>query len=173
MGSWGRANRAASLHTLRKFFMDKCIPSSDRPVSQTEAPSAQRGASNGGRPAHRLKRLVYWTLAGFFFALAMIGVVLPGIPTTPFLLLMCYFLIRVSPTLHAKAMAWPVVGGPLRDWRDQGGVRLSVKFTAYTMVTLLVGVTLLLGTLGTNIKLAILLAAMYGVSVVVRLPTAR
>lgn len=120
-----------------------------------------------------IRRWLYWLGAGFFFALAMIGVVLPGIPTTPFLLLMCYFLIRVSPSLHAKAMAWPVVGGPLRDWRDQGGVRTNVKISACTMVTLLVGTTLVLGSLATNVKLVIFLAAIYGVSVVLRLPMAR
>jgi uncharacterized membrane protein YbaN (DUF454 family) len=31
-----------------------------------------------------LKRFAYWSLAVFFLTLAMIGVVLPGIPTTPF-----------------------------------------------------------------------------------------
>ncbi|TXH06477.1 MAG: DUF454 domain-containing protein, partial [Candidatus Moraniibacteriota bacterium] len=88
--------------------------------------------------ARGAKRLLYWLMAGVFFLLAMLGVALPGIPTTPFLLLMCYFLLRVSPAMHAKAMAWPLVGGPLRDWRDQGGVRRSVKHLAYGMVTLFV-----------------------------------
>ncbi|EMI24330.1 YbaN family protein [Rhodopirellula europaea] len=119
------------------------------------------------------KRILYWCGAAFFFTLAMIGVVLPGIPTTPFLLLMCYFLIRVSPTLHAKAMAWPIVGGPLRDWRDQGGVRPGVKRLAYTMVILLVGSTLVFGSLSLPLKAMILAAAVYGISVVVRLPVAQ
>lgn len=122
-------------------------------------------------PARGAKRVLCWVGAAFFFSLAMIGVVLPGIPTTPFLLLMCYCLIRVSPTLHAKAMAWPLVGGPLRDWRDQGGVRRHVKLLAITMVTVVVGSTLVLGSLPPAIKLTILGAAVYGVSVVIRLPT--
>jgi uncharacterized membrane protein YbaN (DUF454 family) len=117
--------------------------------------------------------IVYWLMAGLFFSLAMIGVVLPGIPTTPFLLLMCYFLIRVSPSLHAKVMAWPVVGGPLRDWRDQGGVRRNVKGLAYTMVTLLVGSTLVLSDLPVQIKFVIVCAASFGIYVVARLPIAR
>ena len=102
----------------------------------------------------------------------MIGVILPGIPTTPFLLLMGYFLLRVSPSLHAKAMAWPVVGGPLRDWRDQGGVRRNVKRLVYSMVTLLVGSTLVYSELPVAIKSVIACAAVYGIYVVARLPIA-
>lgn len=124
-------------------------------------------------PVRGVKRILYWILAFLFFALAMIGVILPGIPTTPFLLLMCYFLLRVSPSLHAKAMAWPVVGGPLRDWRDQGGVRPNVKRLAYTMVAVLVGSTLVFSNLPLSLKAVILCAALYGVSVVARLPVAR
>ncbi|TWT97237.1 YbaN family protein [Neorhodopirellula pilleata] len=124
-------------------------------------------------PVRGPKRFLYWCGAAFFFTLAMIGVVLPGIPTTPFLLLMCYFLLRVSPALHAKAMAWPIVGGPLQDWRDQGGVRPKVKRLAYAMVTLLVGSTLIFSSLGPAFKLVVFCAAVYGVSVVARLPVAR
>ena len=51
-------------------------------------------------------------------------------------------------------------------------VRISVNITG-AMVTLLVGATLFWGTLGSLIKLVIFLAAIYGVSVVVRLPTVR
>ena len=123
--------------------------------------------------ARGAKRLLYWLMAGVFFLLAMLGVVLPGIPTTPFLLLMCYFLLRVSPAMHAKAMAWPLVGGPLRDWRDQGGVRRSVKHLAYAMVTLVVGSTLIFGQLSVMLKIIVASASIYGVSVVARLPIAR
>jgi uncharacterized membrane protein YbaN (DUF454 family) len=123
--------------------------------------------------ARGAKRLLYWLMAGVFFLLAMLGVALPGIPTTPFLLLMCYFLLRVSPAMHAKAMAWPLVGGPLRDWRDQGGVRRSVKHLAYGMVTLVVGSTLIFGQLSVMLKIIVASASIYGVSVVARLPIAR
>lgn len=131
-----------------------------------------RPATESPPTVHGWRRVVAWLMAGLFFMLAMIGVVLPGIPTTPFLLLMCYFLLRVSPSLHEKAMAWPVVGGPLRDWRDEGGVRRGVKVLACTMVTVLVTSTLLWSPLGIAVKWIIFLAALYGVVVVIRLPTA-
>ncbi|MBN8603263.1 MAG: YbaN family protein [Planctomycetes bacterium] len=123
--------------------------------------------------ARGIKRLLYWFLAGLFFLLALLGVALPGIPTTPFLLLMCYFLLRVSPALHARAMAWPLVGSPLRDWRDQRGVRRGVKRLAYAMVTVLVGATLIFSSLSVMFKFIIVSAAVYGIAVVARLPLAR
>jgi uncharacterized membrane protein YbaN (DUF454 family) len=85
---------------------------------------------------------------------------------------MCFFLIRVSPALHARALAWPVVGGPLRDWHNQGGVRPGVKGLAITTVTSLVGLTLLLGSLSFAVKIVIFCAAICGVWVVIRLPAA-
>ncbi len=124
-------------------------------------------------PARGVRRLAYWCLAGFFFVLAVVGVVLPGVPTTPFLLLMCYFLVRVSPALHARVLAWPIVGLPLRDWREQRGVRRNVKLLACSMVLLLVGPTLMWGALPNAIKLLILCLAVFGISIVARLPAAR
>ena len=120
-----------------------------------------------------IQRIFYWLMAAFFFALAMLGVALPGLPTTPFLLLMSYFLLRVSPALHARAMAWPVLGAPLRDWKEQGGVRPRVKLLAGGMVTLLVGSTMIFSSLHFGLKTIICVLAATGVTVVLRLPTAR
>lgn len=119
------------------------------------------------------RRWLYGTLAGFFFSLGMVGVVLPGIPTTPFLLLMGYFLVRVSPDMHAKAMCWPVVGEPLRVWDQEGGVRPGVKAVAISMVVVLVGGTILISQLGWQLKLLIVCVALCGIRVVLRLPSAR
>lgn len=158
---------------MTRLLTDKrTAPRDGNPHALEEHPN-HGGNGDSAKPVGRVRQMVYWTLAGFFFSLAMIGVVLPGIPTTPFLLLMCHFLIRVSPALHARAMAWPVVGGPLRDWHDQHGVRTSVRITACTMVLLLVSATLVFGSLPMIVKMVIVCAAIYGISVVIRLPTAR
>ena len=131
-------------------------------------------ASSQGRPSQvsGFRRPLYWLGAGFFFSLAMLGVVLPGVPTTPFLLLMCYFLIRVSPALHSRALLWPVVGEPLRVWHDQRGVRAHVKCLAIVMVAIFVGATLVLSALAAPAKVVVATTAAYGIYVVVRLPTA-
>ena len=142
-------------------------------TSAESAESAEPSRASAGKVLSWPVKLVYLVLALFFFVLGMIGVVLPGLPTTPFLLLMGFFLVRVSPRMHAWILTWPLVGKPLTEWDERGGVRIGVKILAYAMVGVLVLFTLLFRDLNLYFKLAITLAAIIGLIVVYRLPTIR
>ena len=63
------------------------------------------------------RRILYVVLAAVFFVLAIIGVVLPGLPTTPFLLLTSYFLSRSWPRMHQRLMDNKVFGPILRRFQ--------------------------------------------------------
>ena len=116
-----------------------------------------------------IQRVVFIILALLFLALGLVGVVLPVLPTTPFLLLMSYFLIRSSPWLYRRVVGLPLVGGPIRDWREHRGVRRHVKCLAYTMVFAVVVVSLWTST-GLAVKLATISLAAVGQAVIWRLP---
>src|SRR5688572_19661559 len=45
---------------------------------------------------HGWRKVVYLLLAGLSLSLGLLGVLLPGLPTTPFVLLGSYFLVRSS-----------------------------------------------------------------------------
>lgn len=81
-------------------------------------------------------RLVYIGLGGFFFVLAMIGVVLPGLPTTPFLLLTSYFLARSWPRMHRALLANRYVGPILRQWNEHRAIELRTKVRAAATIVL-------------------------------------
>ena len=151
--------------------MTNGAPKLETSAELAEPPQSSR--SNAGEVLSWPVKLVYLALALLFFVLGMIGVVLPGIPTTPFLLLMGFFLVRVSPRLHAWILTWPVVGKPLTEWDQRGGVRMGVKILAYVMVGGLVLFTWLFRDLNLYFKLAITLEAIIGLIVVYRLPTIR
>lgn len=118
-----------------------------------------------------VRRAIYLVLALLFLGLGLAGAVLPVLPTTPFLLLMSYFLVRSSPKLHARVMRLPVVGRFLRDWEEKRGVRTRVKIIAVVTVLSLVGASLLVSTLPLLAKLVIIALAAVGLTVVWRLPT--
>lgn len=74
-------------------------------------------------------------LAYFFLALAVIGVVLPGLPTVPFLLLTAWFAAKGSERLHRWLYAHPHLGKLLIDWEQQGAVSRSSKIVAVVLLT--------------------------------------
>src|SRR5262249_7995528 len=51
-------------------------------------------------PARGLRRVWYLALAGGSFVLTVVGLIIPGVPTVPFLLATSYYLVRSSPTLN-------------------------------------------------------------------------
>ena len=118
------------------------------------------------------RRAVYLTLAGFFFALGALGAVLPGLPTTPFLLLASFFLIRTSPRLHRALLRSRFFGPILVDWQVHGGIRPAVRMQAIVVVLLAVLFSLYLSRDSWIIMSVIFTLASVGLVVILKLPTA-
>jgi len=118
-----------------------------------------------------LRRAVYLAAAGLFFLLGMVGVALPGLPTTPFLLVCSYFLLRASPSLHQRLLTARVVGPLLRDWNEHRGLRPEVKFRAMLLVALLLGISITWGQLSTWLTAMVIGLGGIGLAVIAYLPT--
>ncbi|MBT3017420.1 MAG: YbaN family protein [Candidatus Thiodiazotropha sp. (ex Lucina aurantia)] len=81
-----------------------------------------------------LTRWAALVLAYLFLALAVIGVILPGLPTVPFLLLAAWFAAKGSERLHRWLYAHPHFGKLLVDWEQQGAVSRSSKVAAVILL---------------------------------------
>jgi hypothetical protein len=80
--------------------------------------------------------LILWkTFALVCVALGLIGVVLPGLPTVPFLLLAAWAAGRGWPALEAWLVNHPRHGPSIRRWRDRGAVPRRAKWAATLMMT--------------------------------------
>ena len=84
-----------------------------------------------------------WACVG----LAIVGAVLPLVPTTPFLLLASWCFYRGSPRIHAWLHRSRQFGPTLDDWHHYRAVRGGVKRRAIVMVAAVVGASLLLNAL--------------------------
>ena len=62
--------------------------------------------------------------------LAFIGVVLPLLPTVPFLLLAAFFFARSSARLHHLLLSHRTFGPMIEDWQNRGAIRLGAKKAA-------------------------------------------
>ena len=85
-------------------------------------------------------RLAALILAYLFLGLAIVGVVLPGVPTVPFLLLTAWFAAKGSERLHRWLYAHPHLGKLLIDWEQQGAVSRSSKVAAVVLLTISWGI---------------------------------
>lgn len=77
-----------------------------------------------------LVRGLYQALAVLSLALGVLGVFLPVLPTTPFILLAAWAATRGSPRLLAWLEQHPAFGQMLRDWRRGGVVSRKAKWSA-------------------------------------------
>lgn len=73
-------------------------------------------------------------LACLFLALAAIGLVLPLIPTVPFLLVAAWFAARGSKRLDRWMHEQPYFGKVLKDWETDGAVSRKSKVLAVSMM---------------------------------------
>ena len=62
--------------------------------------------------------------------LGVIGVVVPGLPTTPFILLAAWAAARSSPRLHMWLLKHRLFGPMVRDWQHGGAVSRRAKWSA-------------------------------------------
>jgi len=72
-------------------------------------------------------RLAWLALGALAFALGVVGLFLPIMPTVPFMLLAAFFFARSSRRLHGWLLAHPVFGPPIIDWVERGAIGRRAK----------------------------------------------
>lgn len=97
----------------------------EEPLPATPPPATANGS---------LRRRAWLALAWICVGLASAGVVLPLVPTTPFLLVAAWAAARSSPELHAWIRNHPRFGPLLRDWQEHRALRPRTKVIALLLI---------------------------------------
>ena len=115
-----------------------------------------------------MRRTVY-LLSGFTaLALGAIGVVLPLLPTVPFVIVAAFCFARSSPQLERKLLEHRHFGDHIRTWRERGAISRKGKRAALIAFAASAGIGLLFTPLPWS--LAPLIAGLVGGTWILRRP---
>ena len=102
----------------------------------------------------KLKNAIFCALGFIFTALAFLGVVLPVLPTTPFLLLAVFFFARSSQRWHNYLLNHRIFGQYLRDYYNH---EMTIVNKWRTLVVMWLGMGICMWLLREKIWLVVLL----------------
>ena len=116
-------------------------------------------------------RSLYFLLGWLFFGVGAVGTVVPGLPTTPFMLLALWAFSKSSQRFHDWLYAHPVFGPPLQNWRSHRVISGKAKLLA--ILTMLASFVFLVffTEVSTWIKTLIALLMLYGAAFILSKPS--
>ncbi|HEH9438652.1 TPA: YbaN family protein [Aeromonas sobria] len=89
-----------------------------------------------------MKRWFLMALGWLAFATGIVGIVLPLLPTTPFMLLAAALFARSSPRFHRWLLTHRWFGPPIVDWQQYRGIRRHARRRAILFILLTFSVSL-------------------------------
>ncbi|MCK4757921.1 MAG: YbaN family protein [Thermoplasmata archaeon] len=96
-----------------------------------------------GKERGKLARAFWVTSGTIALALGIIGIVIPGFPTVPFILLAAACYCRGSKKMYNWLLNHKWFGGYIKDWEEHRGVRRRAKIISIFMLWLMIGISAL------------------------------
>lgn len=133
-----------------------------------------KGSKTGSKSKfiqHRLTRNVVLVLGWLCIGLGVLGIFLPLLPTTPFLLLAAGCFLRTSPKTYRWLVRHPKLGKFIISYFEGKGIPLKTKIYSVSAMLIAVGLTIYIAELD-GIVIGILFAvAIFAMVYIFRLPT--
>ncbi len=160
----GQSNTAEIIDQLESILETKSF------AHPLEKESPKTDLPKNPRLAHGWKRLRYGVLAGGSFVLSIVGLIVPGVPTVPFLLATSYYLARSSPRLDERLRRTAFFGPILTEWETRGAVSRRSKGKLVGLTIVIVVITIAFASASPIAVVAILVVAAVSVFGVLRMP---
>jgi uncharacterized membrane protein YbaN (DUF454 family) len=118
-----------------------------------------------------MKNWIITALGLLSFALAMIGVVVPGLPTTPFLILSSVLFCKSHPRLYHWLVSHPRWGRTIRQFNEQRVIPLPIKLIALSMMSVMILVSVLFFMTNPWLRAGVIVLGLIGSAVVLSFPS--
>lgn len=129
------------------------------------------GTDEKGQHRHPVPvRLLFAGLGTLFMLLGLLGVVLPVLPTTPFLLLAAACYARASRRVFGWLLGHPRFGPLIREWREHRSMPYRAKRTALLLIALSFAVSITFFVPGWPAKLGMAAGGLVLMAWIARIP---
>ena len=110
-------------------------------------------------------RYLYILTGGMAVLLGIIGVVVPGLPTTPFVLLASWCFYKSSPRLQAWLLQ-SFLGKYIRDYKEKGGLTTRKRVYIIALMATMVSMSIIFFIPNTTVDIIVGVAGLIGYIVV-------
>ena len=124
------------------------------------------------RNGSRLRRVLWFVGGALCFGVGLVGVALPGIPTTGPMILALACFARSSRRVHDWLYNHPRFGPPLREWRAHRVIPARAKVCAVSMMALSATLLVAAGSLPNAALVAVLGTMLFGAAFILSCPSA-
>lgn len=118
----------------------------------------------------KVVRALLATASFVCLGLAALGVVLPLLPTTPFVILAAYLYSKSSARWYYWLLNHRIFGPSLRRWQQTGGITTKAKYTALAMIAVTFGFSLGFVVQKAFVKVVLVIVALGVCTFIYRLP---
>ena len=118
-------------------------------------------------------RLAFILLGTVFLVLGVIGIVMPLLPTTPFVLLAAACFARGSKRLHAWLLENPHFGPGIRRWEDTRTISRPAKRNAIILIVVTLGSTIVFFAPFQWVRVVLVLIGIGVITFIARIPSER
>ena len=113
----------------------------------------------------------YKPLGFLFLALGLLGIALPILPSTPFILLSAWFFARSSERWHRRLLDSELFGPMIRNWERSRCISCRTKIVAIASMLIAGGASILLALTDDRLRLATGLLMAVGCATILLLNT--
>ena len=88
-----------------------------------------------------MKKIIFRILGFTSLTLGIIGIVVPILPTTPFLLLSSYLFLNSSEKLYNRLRNNKILGQYIKDFQDDKAIPLKVKISSISLLWITISIS--------------------------------
>ncbi|MBM3710528.1 MAG: DUF454 domain-containing protein [Actinobacteria bacterium] len=126
---------------------------------------------NNKKSLSKPKRILFISLGTFFVALGVLGILLPVLPTTPFLLIAAALYARSSQRFYNWLLNNRFFGKYIKNYREGKGIPIKFKVFAITLLWITIGCSAFFAVKILIVRIILLLVAIGVTTHIIRIKT--